>query len=519
MRYRDFKLLEGIQQSDLEAQKAIHDLDVIKSAIGDLSPERDYVKIKLTGKLKKMSASISNFLQNAKIQSQQTSEQIQEDSKDSAIFNTIETLKQQIISVENSDIDEKLKQQFILPFRQNLDELTRQVAELKTVKDAAVRSQKEATNFIREVSKSLVALGNKVQGYKEEDIESLSPKEKTAAKKKKVTAQEFTKVLKQALFGKIVDIQEQSDVSPEEIRVFLEACVEGDVINMLSLIQTSRGNVKDHVNPKYQKLFDVFVEQNIFSYNPGRTSGNIGPGEMALSMMGNPAEKGKKGDLKVGDQEVEIKASSGTGGRLNSKKMAKATSGWPVWRKHISNILNSAPANATIFITNKKGERIKVPLSKFDGDQYNVKGKSIKFGNKYNWNNKGFTALNEEVLEPYSDFNKTFDMFHETIKTLIQNFDNIPNADKLIASAINQDGTVDFTKMTKAYSKIAYESYHQADGITTIMFLRTDTLDYTIIQDGDDLISKLGDTITIGVGFNWNDDQQNPTPGYIASKS
>lgn len=519
MRYSDFRLTESVQQSEFEAQKAIHDLDVIKSSVADLPPERDSVKMKLASKLKKMSASISSFLQKAKIQSLQTSEKIQEDSKDSAIFDTIETLKQQILAIEKSDIDEKLKQQFITPFRQNLDDLTRQVSELKTARDAAVQSQKEAANFIREVSKSLVALGNKVQGYKEENLDDLSSKEKTAAKKRKVSAEEFTKVLKQALFGKIVDIQEESDVTPEEIKTFLEACVNGDVINMLSVIETDRGNIKDHVNPRYQKIFDIFVEQNIFSYSPGKTSGAIGPGEMALSMMGNPAEKGKKGDLKIGDKEVEIKASASSGGRLNSKKIAKATSGWSVWSKHISNILSSAPKNSTIYTTNKKGERVKIPISKFDGNQYNVHGKSVKLGSKYNWNKKGFTALNEEVLEPYSDFNKTFDMFHETIKALVQNFNNIPNADKLIASAINQDGTVDFTKMTKAYSKIAYESYHQADGITTIMFLRTDTLDYTIIHNGDDLVNKLGDTVVIGVGFNWNDDQQNPTPGFMAAKS
>jgi hypothetical protein len=51
------------------------------------------------------------------------------------------------------------------------------------------------------------------------------------------------------------------------------------------------------------------------------------------------------------------------------------------------------------------------------------------------------------------------------------------------------------------------------------MFLRTDTLDYTIAEDGDDLVSKLGDTVIMGAGFNWNDDQQTPTPGYIASKA
>jgi hypothetical protein len=515
MRYSDFKLFESNLQSDLEAQKAIHDLDVISDTVRQLPSEKQNLKINIAKKLQAISASISSFLQKANIQSQTPNNQVKEDANDSAIFSTIETLKQQILAVESSNIDEKIKKQFITPFRQQIDILTNQVAELKTVKDAAVVKQEEAETFVKDVSKYLVILGNKVQGYEEEDLSSMSSKDKVLARKRAINAQEFSKTLKQALFGKIVDIQEEADVTTEEIKQFLKACVAGNVINMLSLIQTKRGNVKDHVNPKYQKLFNIFVEQNIFSYSPGKTSGNIGPGEMALSMMGNPAEKAKKGDLKVGDIEVEIKASASTGGRLNSKAMAAATTGWKVWSKNISEILQSAPEDRNINITDKKGNRIKVPLKGWDG---NSRGKTGKLGSTFNWNDQGFRNLNEQVLEPYSDFDKTFKLFHETIFTLVQNIDKIPNADKMIASAINQDGTVDKLKMDKAYTKIAYESYSLTDDIKTILFLRTDTLDYTIIYDGNDLMNQLGNTVTTGYGFNWNDDQQTPTPSYIAVK-
>ena len=42
--------------------------------------------------------------------------------------------------------------------------------------------------------------------------------------------------------------------------------------------------------------------------------------------------------------------------------------------------------------------------------------------------------------------------------------------------------------------------------------------EYTIFRNSDDLVRQLssGQAIT-GGGFNWNDDQQTPTPGYIAS--
>ena len=345
-----------------------------------------------------------------------------------------------------------------------------------------------------------------------------------------INADKFTKTLKQALFGKILDMQEESDIKAEEIKEFLQACVDGKVINMLRLISVDRGNVKDFVNPNYQKVFDVFVKENIFSYAPGTTSGAIGPGEMALSMMGNPAEKGKKGDLKIGDEEVEIKASAKTGGRFNSKAIAKATTGWQTWSNKINEIMQSAPKGATIPVMQKDGTFQKIDAQSYDGNQYNViKGKAKK-GSKYNWNKKGFDALNNEVLEPYANKKQTADLFISTIKALVQNYEKLSQEQagnshhkpfkpaELIIDAINNDGTVDMKKMNVAYSKIAYASYHLADGITTVMLLRTDTLDYTIFKDADDLVGQMNnERVITGGGFNWNDDQQTPTPGYTAA--
>jgi hypothetical protein len=45
------------------------------------------------------------------------------------------------------------------------------------------------------------------------------------------------------------------------------------------------------------------------------------------------------------------------------------------------------------------------------------------------------------------------------------------------------------------------------------MFLRTDSLNFVIIDDGDDFINKF-DSLKVS-GFVWNDDQQNPTPGFL----
>ena len=81
---------------------------------------------------------------------------------------------------------------------------TKSFEELTAQRDQAATQRDEAINFVKEVTGILVTLGNKVQGFREdEDLDRLfSGREKTAYKKMAVNAQKFTKTLKQALFGK-----------------------------------------------------------------------------------------------------------------------------------------------------------------------------------------------------------------------------------------------------------------------------------------------------------------------------
>lgn len=562
MRFSDFKLVESRKlfeaaNAGLEAQHAMHDLDAISLALPNISPEKGKEQETLLVNLKKISSTLQKFLDRVKGKAQQqpslqptpqatdpnaTVEAVADNQKtlftikdfertNKECQETVNLIKEQIKALNDLPEGTPGKEDVISGQTKILDHVLRDFENLKAQRDSAAAERDEAINFVKEVTGVLVTLGNKVQGFREdEDLEDFSSKERAAYKKMAVNAQKFTKTLKQALFGKILDMQEGSDVSGQEIKEFLEACVRGDVINMLQVIGTNQGNIKDHVNPKYQKVFDVFVEENIFSYAPGTTSGAIGPGEMALSMMGNPAEKGKKGDLKIGDEEVEIKASAKTGGRFNSKAIAKATTGWQTWAKKINEIMSQAPEDATISVTQKDGEEKLIPAREYNGNRYNVIKDKAKQGSKYNWNSSGFKALNIEVLQPYSNLRQTFDLFESTIRALVQNYDKLDkpqqgnshhkpfNPGDLIEAAINDDGTVDPKKMNIAYSKIAYASYHLADGITTVMLLRTDNLSYTIFRNADDLVDQMNNnTVTTGGGFNWNDDQQTPTPGYIAS--
>jgi hypothetical protein len=398
------------------------------------------------------------------------------------------------------------------------------------------RQRREAAEqFVNDVNKLLVDLGNKVQGYtaiSKEELAGLSKERQ----KVHLSAQTFTTTFRQALFSMVLDISSQNkEVDKLSIQKFLEACVSGDVLDMIALTNAGRGNVRDHVKAEYQSMIDLFAAQNVFSWSPGKTAGAIGPGEMALSMMGSPTEKAKgHGDLDVGGIMYEIKAGATSGGRLNSKKMLKGPSAWPTWKAGIEKIIKqSAPKNVTWIRKNSKGDEIELKASNFSANTFN-KNKSTgktKEGAAYNFNTKGLTTLNDEVLI-YGSYELTYDLFYNTFAKLITNLEDIKKSrittsgqkimgvspEKLVSGAINEDGTIDVNAMMAAYTRLAYESYNRADGVEAILFLNTISLDYTIAKDGKDLISKLNNEINISSGFNFNDDQQTATPSYLAKK-
>ena len=343
MRYNDFKLVESKRlfeaaNAGLEAQHAIHDIEAISDAVPTMDPQ---LKASIISNLQNLASKVGDFVaknikQTQPAQQPQAQPQAQAqpndpnatveeavaevNNEDQEAQAALAKLKADIAAIEASNIDDKIKAGFLASLNETLDKLTKASENITASRDTARSERDEAINFVKEVTGVLVTLGNKVQGFQEDtDTESMTARDRASFKKMAVNAEKFTKTLKQALFGKILDMQEKTE--PAKIKQFLEACVAGKVINMINVIAKDKGSIKDHVNPEFKEVFDVFVEENIFSYAPGTTSGAIGPGEMALSMMGNPAEKGKKGDLKIGDEEVEIKASAKTGGRFNSKKI------------------------------------------------------------------------------------------------------------------------------------------------------------------------------------------------------
>jgi hypothetical protein len=421
-------------------------------------------------------------------------------------------------------------------------------AEYKALEKKYVLKAEEITNSMMDILKDLA---NKVQGYTSIDDDTYKALNK-AEKKIHDNARNFAAVFQQALFGMIMRMLRQNkEVDRNKVISFLEACHQGKVIDMEALISKDSGNVKDHV-VGFQDMLDLFSSYGVFSWSPGKSSGAIGPGEMALAMMGSPTQKAQHGgDLIINDVNLEIKAGATSGGRLNSKKILKGPAAWPVWTQKISNIIRKAPARklkpgTEIGVrTDKSGHEEVMTKENYTPNTYKKNSKGhYKEGCVYNWSSGMLKDLNNNILI-YSDKNKTYDLFYSTISTLITNLDEVaepmmvkaskgkdvpkltPNgkiafpgvdAERLIWDACLDDGTIDVQAMMQAYTKLAYASYNRADGVEAIMFLNTETLDYTIAKNGDELASKMlgNPTLKISGGFNFNDDQQSATPAYLA---
>lgn len=563
MRWQEFKLVENKQTEQFKIKKAETHLDALVDGTKDL-PDDDPIKDKIIKKLSGIDSAIQNFITKIKGEVAKTPEPAvteevstkndELEAVKQSLFNKIAGLDELYDFMKNeegkallekqiAELDAALYEAFLL--------MSKERKELITKLNIATEKANEVENFFKGLLPLLRRLGNKVNDYTEltpEELEAMTGTERSRAKKRAVNAGKFAQTLAEAMSGKVLKLLSEGKTDTAKIKSFLNACLDGKVIKLDDMIKMNQGNIDDYVNQTFEQDYQNFVKENIFSYNPGATSGAIGPGELALAMLGDPASKATSGgDLFIGkgaDRKLyEIKAGKGTsGGRMNSKQIVSATAGYKIWEKEINKILRDAKAEGTIDYTDAKGNAIKLPLQQYDGSTHKESNKGVwKKGSKYNFNQSGMDGLNTDILEPYANTaaqnrgpqvsakDVTHQLFHESFKILIGNHKEIPGFSNVIYNAIKDDGTVEYADMARAYTSLAYKSYQLADKVKDILFIRTDTRHFAIIADHDDFQNALQDTtdeqgnvtkarVVIGSGFTWNDDQQTPTPTYLSAK-
>lgn len=397
------------------------------------------------------------------------------------------------------------------------DELLRnlqdiQTREIKTARRAGIekgytagqrKGEDEFKKWFQSIDQILIRLGKKAQGYTDptaEDLKAMTAKERAGAKKVGINAEKFASDLGQslkALFLNKIYGQEESTITKERVLEFLKAAENGSVINNMELVSRDHGNITDVFDDDYKDVLVELAPQLFKLKPPAAGSANIGPGELALAMLGNPSNKADKGDININGEMYEIKAGSGTvGGRFNSSDVGKAKEGWKPWNDGIKKIMGA----------------------NYDPNQTNVAKSGKKtLGSKFNWNDSGVQKFNAEV-GPYTDKAKTVELISNVMKVLFKNYKKIKNMPQYIDGMINNDGTINVDLYMMYWARALYDSYQEADGVTNILIINTGNLDYTIIRNSQDVEGKFQKTFRTSGGFNWNDGQQTASPQFVVKK-
>ena len=116
------------------------------------------------------------------------------------------------------------------------------------------------------------------------------------------------------------------DIDIKDAQEFVKQAGGEGIIDMNKLVEKRKGTLKDKDillgSAKVAKVLDI-VLPTFLEWKPGKTAGNVGPGEFALVMLGNPVSKEGKGDIKVGDDMYEVKAGGAKQKELKSGALGK----------------------------------------------------------------------------------------------------------------------------------------------------------------------------------------------------
>jgi hypothetical protein len=166
---------------------------------------------------------------------------------------------------------------------------------MKYLKFQAGKGDKEATNLVKQLNAKAAELSILLDSAINQASESY-----------KILDPYLKKMLSRmgsdgpAEIAKMRTIFQKDEIPTNDAIEFLKAAQHGDVINMVKLVKTKETSTIDKfVKPALRKTF-VKVIGDFFDVLPQATGGNIGPGEVAFTLLGNPVEKVRKGDLMVG---------------------------------------------------------------------------------------------------------------------------------------------------------------------------------------------------------------------------
>lgn len=416
----------------------------------------------------------------------QSNQNVPVESLDEAEQNSIETLRQQLN--DNADLlkylnfqaskGDKAAQTLVSQLEQKASELNQLLDQ--AISQAGDIRQQEIESWFAGLDDDIMALASKASG--------------NSTVQKEITNRFKGSFTTEVLINK--------KITKDDLTNFLQAAEEEKVIDMQSLVGQDTGNINNYVSSEYKKVFDQ-IKADVFPYSPPGTGHNMGPGEVALTMFGNPVEKGKVGDLNVDGVLYELKGAKTftpagkvgkSGGRMNGKDVSKPTTGRSIIQKWFAKNVGKDALSAY-----SSGTKLR----------------------DLNWNQKGILNLNALFEEHFPDagnrVEKLKDLMLSLWKGMIQNYKAINNFESRVLSFVSADG-IDSTSAIKTVVELLYESYADSDGDKdakgnqlpfNIMVFNAQSLEYKIIRSTEGFSKQ---NIKIIGGIDWNDANASASP-------
>lgn len=273
---------------------------------------------------------------------------------------------------------------------------------------------------------------------------------------------------------------------------FLKTIIaNGGIFDGSTLLSQKSGNIYNLI--KNDPIADAIAKtlalqfRGAIGYGPDQ-----GPGEIMMMLLGKNISPAEKGDLRIGNVLVEVKATgkgkSGlSGGRLTTTTGYGSSSNI---RKILYPIMIDAGIPAEV-------------LKQYGWPSKSVDEKTIAGG--LNLNSSGLTNLSNLLKEYVSE-----DDAKNILKVMLDGiYTKLPSGfDDSMIDLVQPDGSFDPKKFMIELTKLAHKYYRFIEGHDALMLFNTENGNYVVIEDADDF-DELFDSGKIGLTshIDWHDDR------------
>jgi len=245
------------------------------------------------------------------------------------------------------------------------------------------------------------------------------------------------------------------NIGPINTAEFLNLCASSGVVKTSEMIaEPVLDPTPIPVTAKFQGIFKALF--NVM--RPGSAAG--GQGEFALVFCGDKlAKQEKQGDLKLSGKDIELKTSGISKGKATDF----------VLQDQSTKVVTGPGALEAKSILKKELEKIT------PGEVEKNLTLGVKRVNRLNATH--FPKMGKK---------KVVDMLS---KMYAANYPGQSVGDNIISDGVNDDGTIDFYKLSALSSSLAYDLYKSKKNFHGVMMLNAGTMHYTLVIDGKDLFA------------------------------